>query len=139
MWQCTDNPEIFCGPTSISVSFATQNRFAGIVFVKGRHAEVTVLLVSFLDLICLQDACATHGDNSRAQGEISLGFDECGLQRERSVSDIHSLLEKTRSYNNAGNAKRCFRHYNSRCAISPARSNESRPCVEGTMLLYGGR
>ena len=38
------DPEIFCGPTSIQVTFNTQNPFEGHVYVKNRFAEVRATL-----------------------------------------------------------------------------------------------
>lgn len=43
----TGDPEIECGPTSIQVTFNTQNAFSGHVYVKNRFAEVRALVSSF--------------------------------------------------------------------------------------------
>lgn len=67
------DPEIECGPTSIQVTFNTQNNFEGHVYVKGLYD---------------QDAagCRTSGDGNRAVGSIELPFDSCNVARERSAN-----------------------------------------------------
>jgi len=42
-------PEIECGPRGIAVNFATQNPFGGVVYVKGRHAEVSDLIYNRIE------------------------------------------------------------------------------------------
>jgi hypothetical protein len=67
------DPEIECGPTSISVTFNTQNNFEGHVYVKGLFDQ--------------KDAgCRTSGDGSRAVGQIELPFDKCSVNRRRSAN-----------------------------------------------------
>jgi hypothetical protein len=69
----TGDPEIECGPTSVQITFNTQKAFSGHVYVKGlfdKNAE----------------GCRTDGSNSQAVGSISLPFDKCNVQRERSLN-----------------------------------------------------
>jgi hypothetical protein len=76
----TGDPEIECGPTSIQVTFNTQNSFSGSVYVKNRFAE---------------DACRTRGDNTRSVGQIELPFDQCGTVRERSLEPKGVFMRQT--------------------------------------------
>jgi hypothetical protein len=67
------DPEIECGPTSIQVTFNTQNNFEGHVYVKGLYD---------LD----GEGCRTTGDGARAVGSIELPFDTCQVERVRSAN-----------------------------------------------------
>jgi hypothetical protein len=67
------DPEIECGPTSIQVTFNTQNNFEGHVYVKGRYDQQA-------------DGCRTTGDGSRAVGQIELAHNQCGVDRRRSAN-----------------------------------------------------
>lgn len=46
----TGDPEIECGPTSITVTFNTKNAFSGHVYVQNRFAEVG---------LCIERRCAS--------------------------------------------------------------------------------
>jgi len=76
----TGDPEIECGPTSIQVTFNTQNAFSGHVYVKNRFAE---------------DGCRTTGDNTRSIGQIELDFAACGVARERSAEPKGIFVRST--------------------------------------------
>jgi hypothetical protein len=67
------DPEIECGPTSITITFNTQKQFSGHVYVKGLFAKK-------------DEGCRTDGDNSRSVGQIELPFDKCNVQRDRSLN-----------------------------------------------------
>jgi len=64
------DPEIECGPTSITVSFNTRNPFEGHVYVKGLYA---------------QEGCRNDETGGRV-ASISLPFDTCNVQRTRSLN-----------------------------------------------------
>jgi hypothetical protein len=64
------DPEIECGPTSITINFNTQNTFEGHVYVKGRYAEAG----------CRDDT------GGRQVAGITLPFDTCGVSRTRSLN-----------------------------------------------------
>jgi hypothetical protein len=69
----TGDPEIECGPTSISISWNTQKPFSGHVYVKGLYDKEA-------------DGCRTNGQNTQALATITLPFDKCNVQRERSLN-----------------------------------------------------
>ncbi|CAG9539277.1 unnamed protein product [Cercopithifilaria johnstoni] len=63
-------PEIECGPTSITINFNTRNAFEGHVYVKGLYD---------------QEGC--HNDEGGRQvAGISLPFDSCNVARTRSLN-----------------------------------------------------
>jgi hypothetical protein len=64
------DPEIECGPTSITINFNTQNSFEGHVYVKNLYA----------DTACRND------EGGRQVAGISLPFDTCNVQRTRSLN-----------------------------------------------------
>ncbi|KHN87066.1 Cuticlin-1 [Toxocara canis] len=63
-------PEIECGPTSITVNFNTRNPFEGHVYVKGLYDQQP----------CRND------ENGRSVAGISLPFDTCNVARTRSLN-----------------------------------------------------
>jgi len=63
-------PEIECGPTSITVNFNTRNPFEGHVYVKGLFD---------------QDGCRSD-ENGRQVAGIELPFDSCNVARTRSLN-----------------------------------------------------
>uniref|UniRef100_A0A914XTF6 ZP domain-containing protein n=1 Tax=Plectus sambesii TaxID=2011161 RepID=A0A914XTF6_9BILA len=63
-------PEIECGPLSISVNINTQNEFNGHVYVKNRYAE---------------PGCRSDEGGRRVAG-ITLPFNACGVSRTRSLN-----------------------------------------------------
>ncbi|VDM48875.1 unnamed protein product [Toxocara canis] len=63
-------PEIECGPTSITVNFNVQKPFEGNVFVKGLFD---------------QPDCKVSGGNQQVAG-LTLPFDACNTQRTRSLN-----------------------------------------------------
>lgn len=64
------DPEIECGPTSITVNFNTRNSFEGHVYVKGLFD---------------QDACR-RSERGRQVAGIELPFDSCNVARTRSLN-----------------------------------------------------
>ncbi|KAK0393104.1 hypothetical protein QR680_000055 [Steinernema hermaphroditum] len=72
-------PEIECGPMSISVVFNTRNRFDGHVFVKGRYDEAG----------CRSD------ENGKQVGQITLPFETCGVARTRSLNPRGIFISTT--------------------------------------------
>jgi hypothetical protein len=64
------DPEIECGPTSITINFNTQNTFEGHVYVKGLYAQQQ----------CRND------DGGRQVAGINLPFDSCNVRRQRSLN-----------------------------------------------------
>ncbi|VDD97674.1 unnamed protein product [Enterobius vermicularis] len=64
------DPEIECGPTSITVNFNTRNPFEGHVYVKGLFD---------------QDACR-RSERGRQVAGIELPFDSCNVARTRSLN-----------------------------------------------------
>jgi hypothetical protein len=64
------DPEIECGPTSLTINWNTQAAFEGHVFVKGRFAEAG----------CIND------EGGRQVAGIELPFDTCGVSRTRSLN-----------------------------------------------------
>lgn len=64
------DPEIECGPTSLTINFNTQNSFEGHVYVKGRYAE----------------AGCRNDEGGRQVAGIELPFDTCGVSRTRSLN-----------------------------------------------------
>ena len=81
------DPEIFCGPTAIDITFNTQNAFSGHVYVKNRFAEVRLCSCAMI-AIHVQTDCRTTGDNSQAIGRITLDFSTCGVNRRRSTEPL---------------------------------------------------
>ncbi|KHN85908.1 Cuticlin-1 [Toxocara canis] len=63
-------PEIECGPTSITVNFNTRNPFEGHVYVKGLYD---------------QEGCR-NDEGGRQVAGISLPFDSCNVARTRSLN-----------------------------------------------------
>uniref|UniRef100_A0A0M3HU21 ZP domain-containing protein n=1 Tax=Ascaris lumbricoides TaxID=6252 RepID=A0A0M3HU21_ASCLU len=63
-------PEIECGPTSITVNFNTRNPFEGHVYVKGLYD---------------QEGCRSDEGGRQVAG-ISLPFDSCNVARTRSLN-----------------------------------------------------
>uniref|UniRef100_A0A183DF40 ZP domain-containing protein n=1 Tax=Gongylonema pulchrum TaxID=637853 RepID=A0A183DF40_9BILA len=63
-------PEIECGPTSITVNFNTRNAFEGHVYVKGLYD---------------QEGCR-NDEGGRQVAGISLPFDSCNVARTRSLN-----------------------------------------------------
>lgn len=63
-------PEIECGPTSITVNFNTRNQFEGHVFVKGLYD---------------QQGCRSDEGGRQVAG-IELPFDSCNVARSRSLN-----------------------------------------------------
>lgn len=64
------DPEIECGPTSITVNFNTRNPFEGHVYVKGLYD---------------QDGCRSDEGGRQVAG-IELPFDSCNVARTRSLN-----------------------------------------------------
>ena len=64
------DPEIECGPTSVTVNFNTRNSFEGHVYVKGLYD---------------QDGCR-NSEGGRQVAGIELGFSECNTRRTRSLN-----------------------------------------------------
>ncbi|VDM37467.1 unnamed protein product [Toxocara canis] len=64
------DPEIECGPTSITVNFNTRNPFQGHVYVKGLYSE---------------NACR-NDEGGRQVAGITLAFDTCNVARTRSLN-----------------------------------------------------
>uniref|UniRef100_A0A0M3I2W0 ZP domain-containing protein n=1 Tax=Ascaris lumbricoides TaxID=6252 RepID=A0A0M3I2W0_ASCLU len=64
------DPEIECGPTSITVNFNTRNPFEGHVYVKGLYDD---------------DACR-NDEGGRQVAAISLPFGSCNVARTRSLN-----------------------------------------------------
>jgi hypothetical protein len=64
------DPEIECGPTSITINFNTQNSFEGHVYVKGLYD---------------QDGCR-NDEGGRQVAGIELPFDTCNVARTRSLN-----------------------------------------------------
>ncbi|VDM25491.1 unnamed protein product [Toxocara canis] len=64
------DPEVECGPTSITVSFNTNNPFEGHVFVKGLYD---------------QDGCR-NDEGGRQVAGIELPFDTCNVAKTRSLN-----------------------------------------------------
>lgn len=64
-------PEIECGPTSLTISFNTRNPFEGHVYVKGLYAQA---------------GCRTDGQGQQRTGSINLPFDACNTRRTRSLT-----------------------------------------------------
>ena len=62
-------PEVQCGPTSVQISFQTENSFDGVVYAKGHNADQT----------CLSAGSGTTG------GGIEMLFDSCNVRRTRSL------------------------------------------------------
>jgi hypothetical protein len=77
-------PEIECGPTSISVTFNTQNPFSGHVYVKNLYSEDAA-------------GCRTTGDGSRSIGQIELPHfvDDCNVERTRSLNPKGVFVRST--------------------------------------------
>uniref|UniRef100_A0A915PLM4 ZP domain-containing protein n=1 Tax=Setaria digitata TaxID=48799 RepID=A0A915PLM4_9BILA len=63
-------PEIECGPTSITINFNTRNAFEGHVYVKGLYD---------------QEGCR-NDEGGRQVAGISLPFDSCNVARTRSLN-----------------------------------------------------
>lgn len=63
-------PEIECGPESITISFNTRKSFEGHVYVKGLYDN---------------DKCRVEGNNRSVTG-INLPFDSCNVARTRSLN-----------------------------------------------------
>jgi hypothetical protein len=63
-------PEIECGPTSITINFNTQNNFEGHVYVKGLYD---------------QSGCR-NDEGGRQVAGIELPFDTCNVARTRSLN-----------------------------------------------------
>lgn len=63
-------PEIECGPTSITVNFNTRNPFEGHVYVKGLYD---------------QEGCR-NDENGRKIAGIALPFESCNVARTRSLN-----------------------------------------------------
>uniref|UniRef100_A0A914RZS3 ZP domain-containing protein n=1 Tax=Parascaris equorum TaxID=6256 RepID=A0A914RZS3_PAREQ len=68
-------PEIECGPTSITVNFNTRNQFEGHVYVKGLYD---------------QEGCR-NDENGRSVAGITLPFDSCNVARTLVIS-FHPLF-----------------------------------------------
>ncbi|VDO50912.1 unnamed protein product [Onchocerca flexuosa] len=66
----TGEPEIECGPTSITINFNTRNAFEGHVYVKGLYD---------------QEGCR-NDEGGRQVAGISLPFDSCNVARTRSLN-----------------------------------------------------
>jgi hypothetical protein len=64
------DPEIECGPTSITINFNTQNNFEGHVYVKGLYDQTS----------CRND------QGGRQVAGIELPFDTCNVARTRSLN-----------------------------------------------------
>lgn len=63
-------PEIECGPNTITVTFNTRNNFEGHVFVKGRYGE---------------SGCRSD-QSGKKTASLSLPFTTCGVERQRSLN-----------------------------------------------------
>ena len=63
-------PEVECGPTTITVSFSTQKAFEGHVYVKGLYDE---------------EGCR-NDEGGRQVAGITLPFDTCNVARTRSLN-----------------------------------------------------
>jgi len=74
------DPEIDCGPTSISVTFNTAKPFSGHVYVKNLFST---------------PGCRTDGANDRSIGQIELPFDTCNVQRVRSLDPKGIFVRST--------------------------------------------
>ncbi|KAF8354348.1 cut-1 [Pristionchus pacificus] len=68
--EVVGEPEIECGPTSITINANVRNEFTGHVFVKGLYNDAT----------CRNDATGSQ------IATISLPFDTCNVQRTRSLN-----------------------------------------------------
>ncbi|VDK85709.1 unnamed protein product, partial [Litomosoides sigmodontis] len=64
------DPEIECGPASITVNFNTRNKFEGHVYVKGLYDH---------------DECRTDATERQVAG-IELPIDSCNVERSRSLN-----------------------------------------------------
>lgn len=69
-------PEIECGPTSITVNFNTRNPFEGHVYVKGLYD---------------QEGCRSDEGGRQVAG-ITLPFDSCNVARTRSLNPRGTVL-----------------------------------------------
>ncbi|CAJ0584198.1 unnamed protein product, partial [Mesorhabditis spiculigera] len=65
------DPEIECGPTSITVNFNTRNPFEGHIYVKGLFSD---------------PECRREETGGRSVAGIELPFDTCNVQRTRSLN-----------------------------------------------------
>jgi hypothetical protein len=66
------DPEIECGPTSITVNFNTRNNFEGHVYVKGLYDQ--------------EDAGCRNTERGRQVAGIELDFSTCNVRRFRSLN-----------------------------------------------------
>lgn len=73
------DPEIECGPSSLTINFNTQNPFEGHVFVKGLYG---------------QEGCRSSEGGSRVAG-IELPFESCNVARSRSLNPLGVFVSTT--------------------------------------------
>lgn len=81
------DPEIECGPTSITINFNTQNEFEGTVYVKVSLSNVhfTPEIRCFIQGLFDQEGCRNE-ERGRQVAGISLPFDTCNTRRSRSLN-----------------------------------------------------
>ena len=119
--------EISCGPTSITINFNTQNAWEGKLYVKNQFGN--------------GEPCVVSGDSNSRLGSIELGFEQCGVVRERSVSRLLLLMFQSviMFHSVSAGTPWCVRVSDGHHVLPSHLHHQSRSCCSCPVLLHGGR